>query len=61
VYFIYTILNNKLKKLLDMSCGCKKNQAQQVQPTKPSVDQSKIKQTNVQESIKKIVEKYYKK
>ena len=45
-----------------MGCGCKKNQAQQTQAQAPTTAaaQPQVKQTNVQESVKKIVEKYYK-
>lgn len=46
-----------------MGCGCKNKgnqQSQQVQQT-PQVEsaQKQVKTTNVQDSVKKIVEKYY--
>jgi len=58
---IYNIIN--LKKPTNMSCGCKnKNkgtQGQQPQPVQNNTQQTSS--PSVQESIKKIVEKYYKK
>lgn len=56
------LLNINLKKIIIMGCGCKKqgNQTPQQQPNQQQPQQPK--QTNsIQESIRKVVEKYYKK
>ena len=54
--------NNKLKKTKKMSCGCKNKQNQAAsQPQTAQPQQQQVKNPNIQESIKKVVEKYYKK
>ena len=63
--FIYIIkLKINLKKYFTMSCGCKnKNNGTQAQPAQnaqPSQAQQ-VKSPTIQESIKKVVEKYYNK
>lgn len=44
-----------------MSCGCKNKQNQTANQTQSSKPQQQTKSPNIQESIKKVVEKYYKK
>lgn len=57
--FIYKI---KLKYFNKMGCGCK-NKGNQQQTTQQQVSQPQqpVKNQTVQESVKKIVEKYYQK
>jgi hypothetical protein len=45
-----------------MSCGCKNKQNQAAsQPQTAQPQQQQVKNPNIQESIKKVVEKYYNK
>jgi DNA-binding protein Fis len=48
-----------------MGCGCKNknngSQAQQAQTAQPNQTQQQVKNPTIQESIKKVVEKYYNK
>jgi hypothetical protein len=60
LFFRKYLYTNKLLKITKMGCGCKNKGNQQAQPA-PQVVQAPQQQTQtVQESVKKIVEKYYK-
>jgi hypothetical protein len=53
--------NNKLKKITKiMGCGCKKKQNQASQVKQGATPPQQATPASVQESIKKVVEKYYK-
>jgi hypothetical protein len=58
-------LINKPLKILDMGCGCKNkaNQAQQAQPVQTQQAQQGAStaqnNNNIQESVKKVINKYY--
>lgn len=57
------LLDINLKKIIIMSCGCKKNgnQTPQQQPQQQPTQQQPKQTNSIQESIRKVVEKYYKK
>lgn len=59
---IFIIIINLLKNLI-MGCGCKNkgNQAAQQPPQSAQPAKEQVKSPNIQESIKKVVEKYYNK
>jgi hypothetical protein len=44
-----------------MGCGCKNKGQQAAQPQTAQPQQQQVKNPNIQESIKKVVEKYYNK
>jgi len=58
--FIDVYINKRLNILKIMGCGCK-NKANQAQPTQQSASPQAQSTNNssIQESIKKVVEKYY--
>ena len=63
MFDIYGYIN--FKNLLTMGCGCKQNQGNQTPPpaqqTNTQQGQSQPASQPIQESIRKVVQKYYKK